>query len=113
MRTLRRMAIPLLAASMASVVYLAGPQVRPAFADAAAATSATSNSDLTTAQKTSSEKMERLKLRQKQFLDEHKDASGNLRPDLWRAGVEQQKQMKVAPYIGAKPLGQATTSKNN
>jgi hypothetical protein len=107
------MAIPLLAASMASVVYLAEPGVPLAFADPAAATSATSDSNLTEAQQTSREKMERLQLKQKQFLDEHEDASGKLRPDLWRKGVEQQKQMKVAPYIGAKPLGSTTTSKKN
>ncbi len=43
----------------------------------------------------------------KQFLREHSDASGKPRPDLWRKGIEQQKQMQVAPYIGWHP---ATTS---
>jgi hypothetical protein len=43
------------------------------------------------------------KLREQQFLREHSDASGKPRPDLWRAGVEQQKNMKVAPYIGWHP----------
>ena len=114
MRTLRKMAIPLLAASMASVVYLAAPGVHSVWADdVAASASAASDSKLTMEQKTSRETMQRLQLKQKQFLDEHNDASGHLRPDLWRKGVEQQRQMKVAPYIGAKPLGSTTTSKNN
>ncbi len=43
------------------------------------------------------------KLQEKEFLQEHSDASGKPRPDLWRKGVEQQKQMQVAPYIGWHP----------
>lgn len=43
------------------------------------------------------------KLEEKQFLRDHSDASGKPRPDLWRKGVEQQKQMQVAPYIGWHP----------
>ncbi len=43
------------------------------------------------------------KLQQQEFLREHSDASGKPRPDLWRKGVEQQKQMQVAPYIGWTP----------
>lgn len=43
------------------------------------------------------------KLNEKEFLQEHSDASGKPRPDLWRKGVEQQKQMQVAPYIGWHP----------
>ncbi len=39
----------------------------------------------------------------KQFLRAHSDASGKPRPDLWRAGVEEQKKMPVAPYIGWHP----------
>ncbi len=113
MRTLRRLAIPLLAASMASVVYLAGPGVHSVWADDASSAAAVSDSNLTAAQKTSRENMQRLQLKQKQSLKEHTDASGQVRPDLWRIGVEQQQHMKVAPYIGAKPLGSTTTSKNN
>jgi hypothetical protein len=55
------------------------------------------------------------KLQEKEFLQEHSDASGKPRPDLWRKGVEQQKQMQVAPYIGWHPSskksdGSASTS---
>ncbi|HZC45458.1 MAG TPA: hypothetical protein VE243_03220 [Candidatus Acidoferrum sp.] len=39
-------------------------------------------------------------MQQKEFLREHSDASGKPRPDLWREGVEQQKKMQVAPYVG-------------
>jgi hypothetical protein len=48
------------------------------------------------------------KLQQKEFIREHSDASGNLRPDLWRNGVEQQKKMQVAPYIGWHPSSAAS-----
>ncbi len=47
---------------------------------------------------------------QKEFLREHSDASGKPRPDLWRKGVEQQKQMQVAPYIGWHPSKEAKKS---
>ncbi len=40
---------------------------------------------------------------QKQFLRDHSDASGKPRPDLWWEGVEQQKKLQVAPYIGWHP----------
>lgn len=43
------------------------------------------------------------KQREKEFLRQHSDASGKPRPDLWREGVEKQKQMQVAPYIGWHP----------
>ncbi|GEM_PF-4505604 len=46
---------------------------------------------------------ELLKQQEKQFLREHSDSSGKSRPDLWRKGVEQQKHMQVAPYIGWHP----------
>lgn len=47
------------------------------------------------------------KLQEKEFLREHSDASGP-RPDLWRKGVEQQKKMPVAPYIGWHPAASDT-----
>ncbi len=46
----------------------------------------------------------------KQFLREHSDASGTPRPDMWRHGIEQQKQMQVAPYIGWHPKSSKTTT---
>lgn len=52
------------------------------------------------------------KMQQQEFLREHSDASGKARPDLWRAGVEQQKQMQVAPYIGWHP-GSDSTKKSS
>ncbi len=48
------------------------------------------------------------KKHQEEFLKQHSDASGKVRPDLWRKGVQQQKQMQVAPYIGAKPAVSAS-----
>jgi hypothetical protein len=51
------------------------------------------------------------KVREQQFLREHSDASGKPRPDVWREGVEQQKNMTVAPYIGWHPS--ATQSKKS
>lgn len=45
----------------------------------------------------------RRKVGEKEFLREHSDASGKPRPDLWRKGIEEQKQMQVAPYIGWHP----------
>jgi hypothetical protein len=52
------------------------------------------------------------KLQGKEFLRAHSDASGKPRPDLWRKGVEQQKHMQVAPYIGWKaPAPQAKPTK--
>jgi hypothetical protein len=96
------MAIPLLAASMASVVYLAGPAVRPLLAaDAVAVAPTDSKEDLSIA----IEHQKRREESQKQLLKTETDASGQVRPDLWRQGVAHQKQMKVAPFIGAKPSG--------
>ncbi len=59
-----------------------------------------------------------LKQQEKQFLREHSDSSGKTRPDLWRKGVEQQKHMQVAPYIGWHPTKKnqgkpVTASQNN
>jgi len=54
-------------------------------------------------QKTVSKEEQIRKLEREEFIREHSDASGKLRPDLWRAGVEQQKHMQVAPYIGWHP----------
>jgi len=45
---------------------------------------------------------------QKEFMREHSDPSGNIRPDAYRKGIEHVRHMKVAPYIGAKPLGEAS-----
>jgi len=111
------MAIPLLAASMASVVYLAGPGVQTIHADDLASANSTADANLTSAQKTqvnhSRQVMKLREVQQQQFLKDHADASGNVSPEQWRKSVEQQQQMKVAPYIGAKPLGQTSKSQNN
>jgi hypothetical protein len=48
-------------------------------------------------------KKEIQKQEEQQFLKEHSDSSGKTRTDLWRKGVEQQKHMQVAPYIGWHP----------
>ena len=107
MWTLRRMAIPLLAASMASVVYVAGPVVASVWAnDSAVAASPDSKEDLSIA----IEHQKRREQFQQQLLKTETDTSGKVRPDLWRKGVEHQKQMKVAPYIGAKPAGSSGSS---
>jgi hypothetical protein len=52
---------------------------------------------------------DRLKKRQQEFLREHTDESGSVRPDLWQQGIEQTKKMKIAPSIST-PL--PTSSKN-
>jgi len=49
------------------------------------------------------EKEQLRKLEKQEFLREHSDASGKPRPDVWRKGIEQQKNMQVAPYIGWHP----------
>lgn len=108
MRTFRRLAIPLLAASMASVICFAPSG---AFAVSSSDTSLTAQENA--AQDHSTTHMRILQLQNERFLKEHTDASGKLRPDLWRKGVEHQQHMKVAPYIGAKPLGSAAHSTNN
>ena len=36
---------------------------------------------------------------QQEFLDSHKDASGAVRADLWRTGIDQARQMKIAAGI--------------
>ena len=53
--------------------------------------------------KTISKKERIRQLEKEEFIREHSDVSGKLRPDLWRAGIEQQKHMQVAPYIGWHP----------
>jgi|GraSoi013_1_40cm_1032412.scaffolds.fasta_scaffold25074_3 hypothetical protein len=40
---------------------------------------------------------DRRERRQQEFLRDHTDSSGQVRPDLWQQGVEQLKQMKVVP----------------
>jgi hypothetical protein len=56
---------------------------------------------------------QRHQLQQQLFLKEHSDASGKPRPDLWRKGVEEQQQMKVAPYIGWHPAAKDTGKANS
>jgi hypothetical protein len=50
-------------------------------------------------------KKDRREKRQKEFLDEHKDESGRVRPDLWQQGIEQSKQMKIAAGVPLAPSG--------
>lgn len=37
-----------------------------------------------------------------QFLEQHMDSKGQVRPDLEQKGIEHVRQMKMAPSIGAK-----------
>lgn len=46
---------------------------------------------------------QRRELQQEKFLHEHSDATGQVRPDLWQAGIDHVHQMKVAPALGAHP----------
>jgi len=46
--------------------------------------------------------------RQQEYIREHSDRSGKVHPDAYSKGIEHVRQMKVAPYIGAKPLGEAS-----
>jgi hypothetical protein len=48
------------------------------------------------------------KQRQQEYTREHSDPSGKVRPDAYVKGIEHARQMKVAPYIGARPLGEAS-----
>jgi hypothetical protein len=45
---------------------------------------------------------------QKEYVREHSDASGKVDPKAYVKGIEHARQMKVAPYIGAKPVGAAS-----
>jgi hypothetical protein len=45
---------------------------------------------------------------QQEYIREHSDASGKMHPDAYVKGMEHVRHMKVAPYIGAKPLGEAS-----
>lgn len=45
---------------------------------------------------------------QKEYVREHSDASGKVDPKAYVRGIEHARQMKVAPYIGAKPVGAAS-----
>jgi hypothetical protein len=49
-----------------------------------------------------------LKKQQQEYNREHTNASGKLPADAYVKGIEHVRQMKVAPYIGAKPLGGAS-----
>jgi hypothetical protein len=60
-----------------------------------------------------SAKVHMRQMQQQEFLREHSDASGNPRPDLWRAGVEQQKKMQVAPYVGWHPHPSSDSAKKS
>jgi hypothetical protein len=51
---------------------------------------------------------ERREQDQREYVREHSDPSGNVRPEAYVKGIEHVRRMKVAPYIGAKPLGEAT-----
>jgi hypothetical protein len=48
------------------------------------------------------------KKRQQEYIREHSDPSGKVRPDAYVKGMEHVRQMKVAPQIGAKPVGEET-----
>src|SRR5271169_3171800 len=45
---------------------------------------------------------------QKEYIREHSDRSGKVDPHAYVKGIEHVHHMKVAPYIGAKPLGEAS-----
>src|SRR6266852_3244634 len=47
----------------------------------------------------------RREMRQEQFLLNHMDSTGQVRPDLWRQGVEQLMRMGVAPSVPLAPGG--------
>jgi hypothetical protein len=50
---------------------------------------------------------------QREYIREHSDPSGKVRPEAYVKGIEHVRGMKVAPYIGAKPLGNATPTPTN
>ena len=55
---------------------------------------------------------ERREEEQQQYLREHSDPSGKVRPEAYVKGIEHVRRMKVAPYIGAKPIGETTPTPN-
>jgi uncharacterized repeat protein (TIGR01451 family) len=48
---------------------------------------------------------DRREKQQQEFLRQHTDATGRVRPDLWRKGVEQIMRMVVAPRVPVTPSG--------
>lgn len=48
------------------------------------------------------------KQQQQEYVREHSDPSGKVRPDAYVKGIEHARHMKVAPFIGAKPIGESS-----
>ena len=53
-------------------------------------------------------KQELRKQRQQEYVREHSDPSGKVHPDAYVKGIEHARHMKVAPSIGAKPIGESS-----
>src|SRR5579875_1697657 len=49
-----------------------------------------------------------LRKRQKEYVREHSNPAGKVPTDAYLKGIEHVRKMKVAPYIGARHLGEAT-----
>ncbi len=59
---------------------------------------------------------QRRELQRKEYMRQHSDATGTVRPDLELKGVQHMHQMKVAPTIGSHPDApspQASTAETN
>jgi hypothetical protein len=54
--------------------------------------------------RTPQEQQLRFELRMQRFISDHTDASGFVRPDLWRTGMEHARQMRTVRNIGAAPV---------
>jgi hypothetical protein len=77
----------------------------PAFAQTSAAATASSGG---------LEKEEQLRKKEQQkYVREHSDPSGKVPSGAYIQGMEHVRQMKVAPHIGAKPLGETPAVSTN
>ena len=90
----------ILAAAFAALLFAMPPAVR---ADPSAVTAARPEPS----EGLENEQEERQK-QQKEYIREHSDRSGKVDPHAYVKGIEHVHHMKVAPYIGAKPLGETS-----
>jgi hypothetical protein len=77
---------------------------RLAFAQTSAATAASGGLE---------KEQELRKKQQEKYVREHSDPSGKVPSGAYIKGMEHVRQMKVAPHIGAKPLGESPANSTN
>jgi len=81
-----------------------------------AADAPTASMSVNTATKTFVHRKDYDEAQDQKFLQEHRDAKGQVRPDLEQKGLEHIREMKTAPSVGAKvsapASGQTSDPKN-